>query len=88
MQKGKIHHLLHMIVQKIKQEAQSPWSLIWYVVEMVGRTLKKGVRMEGRVGDDDTTAITRINEELDPNIQKHSDKNHVKRTLQIPCTIF
>lgn len=58
------------------------------VVEMVGRTLKKGVSMEGRVGDDDTTAITRINEELDPNIQKHSDKNHVKRTLQIPCTIF
>lgn len=58
------------------------------VVEMVGRTLKKGVRMEGLVGDDDTTAITRINEELDPNIQKHSDKNHVKRTLQIPCTIF
>lgn len=37
--------------------------------------------MEGLVGDDDTTAITRINEELDPNIQKQSDKNHVKKNI-------
>lgn len=33
------------------------------IVEMVERTLEKGVRMEGLVGDDDTTAITRINKE-------------------------
>lgn len=51
------------------------------VVEMVGRTLEKGVRMEGLVGDDDTTAITRINKELDANIQKQSDKNHVKKNI-------
>lgn len=51
------------------------------VVEMVGRTLKKGVSMEGLVGDDDTTAITRINEELDPNIKKQSNKNHVKKNI-------
>lgn len=51
------------------------------IVEMVGRTLEKGVRMEGLVGDDDTTAITRINKELDPNIQKQSDKNHVKKNI-------
>lgn len=37
--------------------------------------------MEGLVGDDDTTAITRINKELDPNIQKQSDKNHVKKNI-------
>lgn len=51
------------------------------IVEMVGRTLEKGVRMEGLVGDDDTTAITRINKELDANIQKQSDKNHVKKNI-------
>lgn len=57
------------------------------VVEMVGRTLKKGVSMEGRVGDDDTTAITRINEELDPKYpetvrQEPCKKEHCKFPVQ------
>ncbi|XP_062588881.1 uncharacterized protein LOC134250534 isoform X2 [Saccostrea cucullata] len=51
------------------------------VVDMVERTLNKGVRMEAVIGDDDTTAISRINSELDANIRKQSDKNHVKKNV-------
>lgn len=38
------------------------------IVEMVGRILEKGVRMEGLVGDDDIIVIMWINKELDVNI--------------------
>lgn len=38
------------------------------IVEMVGRILEKGVRMEGLVGDDDIIVIMWINKELDLNI--------------------
>ncbi|XP_061186114.1 uncharacterized protein LOC133195733 [Saccostrea echinata] len=51
------------------------------VVEMVKSTIKKGIKVEALVGDDDTTTMSRIHREIDPSIKKHSDKNHIKKNI-------
>lgn len=33
------------------------------------------------VGDDDTTTIAKVRQQIDPNIEKASDKNHVRKNL-------
>jgi hypothetical protein len=51
------------------------------VVEMVGSVMEQGVQMEAIIGDDDTTAISKIHKDLDANLKKYSDKNHVKKNI-------
>lgn len=46
-------------------------------VEMIKQIKDKGVKVGELVMDDDTTTITRIHQEVDPEIMKCSDKNHV-----------
>lgn len=46
-------------------------------VEMVKNINDKGTKVSELVIDDDTTTISRFHHEVDPEILKSSDKNHV-----------
>ncbi|XP_062592816.1 uncharacterized protein LOC134254308, partial [Saccostrea cucullata] len=50
------------------------------VVELIGKTTEKGIQIEGLVADDDTTVMSRVLD-ISSNIQKLSDKNHIKKNI-------
>jgi hypothetical protein len=51
------------------------------VFEMVGSVMEQGVQMETIIGDDNTTAISKIHKDLDANLKKYSVKNHVNKNI-------
>ena len=52
------------------------------VVEMVRDCLQtKGIRTSTIIGDDDSTTIPRLRHEIDPNIEKRSDRNSCQPSL-------
>ncbi|XP_061186226.1 uncharacterized protein LOC133194248 [Saccostrea echinata] len=51
------------------------------VVEMVRENNAKGIKTSTIIGDDDSTTISRLKREVDPQIEKLSDMNHVKKNL-------
>ncbi|KAH3801140.1 hypothetical protein DPMN_154786 [Dreissena polymorpha] len=51
------------------------------VTEMIIETAKKGVKVTGIVGDDDTTTAARLKTNAPHMVEKRSDKNHVKKNL-------
>ncbi|XP_052212333.1 uncharacterized protein LOC127831382 isoform X2 [Dreissena polymorpha] len=51
------------------------------VTEMIIETAKKGVKVTGIVGDDDTTTAARLKTNVPHMVEKRSDKNHVKKNL-------
>ena len=50
-------------------------------VDLVSELMELGYRVENITMDEDSTTISRINTQVDPNVQKKSDKNHVKKTI-------
>lgn len=50
------------------------------VIDLIGQAVQKGVQIEGLVADDDTTVMSRVHG-ICPNIQKMSDKNHIKKNI-------
>lgn len=50
------------------------------VVDLIGQAVQKGVQIEGLVADDDTTVMSRVHG-ICSNIQKMSDKNHIKKNI-------
>ena len=51
------------------------------VVEMVQEKMNDGIRTAAIIGDDDASTIAKLHQTIDPNIEKISDKNHVKKNL-------
>ncbi|XP_077991796.1 uncharacterized protein LOC144446003 [Glandiceps talaboti] len=51
------------------------------VVEMVKACAKMSVPLHTIVGDEDATTISRLHRDVDPNIQKKSDSNHIKKIV-------
>lgn len=50
------------------------------VIDLIGQAVQKGVQIEGLVADDDTTVMSRVHG-ICSNIQKMSDKNHIKKNI-------
>lgn len=51
------------------------------VVVMVKKVNQSGVRVSTIIGDDDAATILRLRHEVDPKIEKQSDRNHLKKNL-------
>lgn len=50
-------------------------------VDIVSHVMELGYRIETITMDDDTTTISRLRSTVDPEIEKRSDKNHVKKNI-------
>lgn len=57
------------------------------VVDLIGQVVQKGLQIEGFIADDNTTVMSRVHG-ICSNIQKMSDKNHIKKTYQTLFIIF
>lgn len=50
------------------------------VVDLIGQVVQKGLQIEGFIADDNTTVMSRVHG-ICSNIQKMSDKNHIKKNI-------
>ena len=51
------------------------------VIDMLQTCKKKGANVTTIIADDDTTTISSVRKNINPNIKKKSDKNHVKKNI-------
>lgn len=48
---------------------------------MVKTNKAEGVYTSTIIGDDDVTTMSRLRQDVDPNIEKRSDRNHIKKNI-------
>lgn len=51
------------------------------VVSMVKKKMDEGVKVSTIIADDDTTTISRLRQNVNPAIQKKSDRNHIRKNF-------
>jgi hypothetical protein len=51
------------------------------VVSMVKKKMDKGVKVSTIISDDDTTAISRLRQNINPKMAKISDRNHIRKNF-------
>jgi transcriptional regulator CtsR len=55
-------------------------------VDLVSYIMELGYRIQSITMDDDTTTISRLKSTVDPEIEKLSDKNHIKKYISNSLT--
>jgi hypothetical protein len=51
------------------------------VAEMVQNSLDQGIKTSTKIGDDDSTTISKLRQVIDPSIKKRSDRTQMKKNL-------
>ena len=75
--KGRIHTCLSRIFIVPIGSAKSMEQDM--VVSMVQEKSEKGIKVSTIISDDDTTTMSRLRQNISPNIEKISDRNHIKK---------
>lgn len=57
------------------------------VVSMVKKKMDEGVKVSTIIADDDTTTISRLRQNVNPAIQKKSDRNHIRKNFPLAFMI-
>ena len=55
-------------------------------VDLVSNIMELGYRIQSITMDDDTTTVSRLKSTVDPEIEKPSDKNHIKKNISNSLT--
>ena len=55
-------------------------------VDLVSNIMELGYRIQSITMDDDTTTVSRLKSTVDPEIEKLSDKNHIKKNISNSLT--